>query len=117
MGFAQRQEELLLLVLDNQLYERSERSVGERNLALAIDDVFLQIERHGLRLADVFHGFGHGDARLFANVEETVHRRARREDDGGVVEYFDPLSAELLERYAHYADKRLVGDLCLVFPG
>ena len=117
MGFAQRQQEFFLLVLDDQFDERGERPVGERYFAFAVDDVFLQIERHGLRLADVFHGFGHGDARLFADVEETVYRRARCEDDGGVREYFDPLGAELLQGDADDADEGLVGYLHVVFLG
>mgnify|MGYP005920094271 CR=1 FL=1 len=117
VGLAQREQEFLLLVFDDQLDERCERSVGKRNLAFAVDDVFLQVEGYGLRLADVFHGFGHGDARLFADVEEAVDCRAGREDDGRVREYFDPLGAELLEGYALYADKGLVGDLHVVFLG
>ena len=117
MGFAQRQQELLLLVFDDQLDERGERSVGKRDFALAVDDVFLQVECHGLRLADVFHGFGHGDARLFADMEKAVDRRARCEDDGGVREYFDPLGAKLLQGDADDADEGFVGDLYVVFLG
>ena len=43
--------------------------------------------------------------------------RAGCEDDGRMREYFDPLGAELLEGYALYADKGLVGDLHVVFLG
>ena len=117
MRFAQRQQELFVLVLDDQLDERGERAVGKRNLAFAVDDVFLQIERDGFRLANVFHGFGHRDAGLFADVEETVYRRARSENYGRVRQYFDPLCAELFQRNAYYADKRFIGDLYFVFLG
>ena len=96
--FAQRQQELLVLMLDDQLDERGERAVGKRNLAFAVDDVFLQIERDGFRLA-------------------TVYRRARSENYGRVRQYFDPLCAELFQRNAYYADKRFIGDLYFVFLG
>ena len=117
MGFAQRQQEFLLLVFDDQFDERRERAVGKRDLAFAVDDVFLQVERYGLRLADVFHGFGHGDARLFADMEKTVDCRTRCEYDGRVREYFDPLGAELLQGDAFYADEGPVGDFHVVFLG
>ena len=73
--------------------------------------------RYGLRLADVFHGFGHGDARLFADMEKTVDCRTRCEYDGRVREYFDPLGAELLQGDAFYADEGPVGDFHVVFLG
>ena len=117
VGFAQRQQEFLLLVFDDQFDERRERAVGKRDLAFAVDDVFLQVERYGLRLADVFHGFGHGDARLFADMEKTVDCRTRCEYDGRVREYFDPLGAELLQGDAFYADEGPVGDFHVVFLG
>ena len=117
VGLAQREQELLFLVLDDELDERGERTVAERDFPLAVDDVFLQIERHGLRLADVFHGFGHGDTGLFADVEEAVDGGARGEDDGRMVENLDTLAAELLQRDADDADKRFVFDGDVVLPG
>ena len=104
-------------MFDDQFDERSERTVGKRNLAFAVNDVFLQIERHGFRLTNVFHGFGHRDTGLFADVEETVYRRARSENHGRMRQDFDPLCAEFLQGYAHYADKRFIGDLYFVFLG
>ena len=38
--FAEGEQEFLLFVLDNQLDERGERTVGERDFAFAVDDVF-----------------------------------------------------------------------------
>ena len=96
VGLTQGQHELLLLMLDYQLDERREGAVSERNLALAVDDVLLEIERHGLRLADVLHGLGNGDAGLLADVEKAVDRRAGGEDHGRMGENLDPLSAKFL---------------------
>lgn len=117
VGLAQGEEELLVLMFDDQLDEGGERPVGERDLAFAVDDVLLQVEGYGLGLADVFHGFRNGDARLLADVEETVHSGSRREDDGRMRKDFDPLCAELLQRDADNADKGLVGDLYLILLG
>lgn len=62
-----------------RLDEVGETAVGERNFAFAIYDVFLQVERYGFRLADVFHGFGNRNPGLFANVEKlsTVVREVK----------------------------------------
>ena len=92
-------------------------SMNEVNEPSANEILLLQIERDGFRLANVFHGFGHRDAGLFADVEETVYRRARSENYGRVRQYFDPLCAELFQRNAYYADKRFIGDLYFVFLG
>ena len=113
----EREQEFLVLMLDDQLDERRERTVGERNLAFAVDDVLLQIERHGLRLADVLHRLRYGDARLFADAEKTVHRRAGGENYGRMVEDFDSLAPELFQRDARHTDERLVFDLDLVLLG
>ena len=117
VGLAQGQHEFFFLMLDYQLDERRKRAVSERNLAFAVDDVFLQIERHGLRLADVLHGFGNGNAGLFADVEKTVDRRAGGEDHGRMGEYLDSLSAKFLQRDAYDTDERFVCDLHVVFLG
>lgn len=110
MRLAEREQELLVLVLDEQLDQIGERTVGERDLALAVDDVFLEIECHGLRLTDVLHRLGNGDARLLADAEETVDGGARGEDHGRVVQYLDALLPELLERNPGHADERMIVD-------
>ena len=107
---AEREQELLLLVLDEQFDQIGERTVGKRNFTLAVDDVFLQVERHGLRLADVLHRFGNGDTRLLANTEKAVDGRARRENYGRMIQYLDPLLPELLERNARYPNERMIID-------
>ena len=76
-----------------------------------------KIERHGLRLADVLHRLRYGDARLFADAEKTVHRRAGGENYGRMVEDFDSLAPELFQRDARHTDERLVFDLDLVLLG
>ena len=43
VGLGKREQEFLVLVLGDQLDERRERSVGEKYLALAVYDVFLQV--------------------------------------------------------------------------
>ena len=78
---------------------------------------FLQVERYGFRLADVFHGFGNRNPGLFANVEKTIDCRARSEDDGRMSQYFNTLASEFLERYPYYADERHIFDFSLVFLG
>lgn len=78
---------------------------------------FLQVECHGFRLADVFHGFRHGDAGFLADMEKAVYRRARRENNGRMCQYLDPLGTELLQGYAHDTYKRFIGDLYVVFLG
>lgn len=71
MHVAHRVEECLLVVLG----QRGEH-VGElaglavEYLALAVYDVFLQIERYRLRGAEIFHGVGNGKPHLLAKTEK-----------------------------------------------
>ena len=44
--------------------------------------------------AEIFHGLGHLDAKLFAKEEEGVDGMARGEDDSGVVKNVQPLGTE-----------------------
>ena len=97
MGFGKREQEFLVLVLGDQLDERRERSVGEKYLPLAVYDVFLQVQRDGLRVAEIFHSLGNRDARLLADPEKVVDRRPARENDRAVLQYLYPLTAELFQ--------------------
>ena len=92
---AQRKQELLVLMLYDQLDKSVERPVGKRNLAFAVNDVFLKIERNGFGRTDVLHGLGHRHARLLAYAEEAVDGCTRREDHGRMGQYVDALAAEL----------------------
>ena len=95
VGFGKREQEFLVLVLGDQLDERRERSVGEKYLPLAVYDVFLQVQRDGLRVAEIFHSLGNRDARLLADPEKVVDRRPARENDRAVLQYLYPLTSEL----------------------
>ena len=115
MGLAQRQQEPLGLVLDDELQQSRERSVGKGYLAFAVDYVLLQVERHGLRIADILHGLGYRYTRLLAHAEEAVDGGTRGEYHGRMVEYLDPLRAELLEGDTHDTYQRLIVYLHTVF--
>ena len=44
-------------------------------------------------------------------------QKVRLLDNIIIVQYYDPLCAELFQRNAYYADKRFIGDLYFVFLG
>ena len=88
--FGERYEKLLLLMFQNQLHEGVELTVRKDYLALAVDDIFLEIEGYRLGIAEILHGFGHGNARLLAYPEKTVYGSAIREYHGSVFEYLYP---------------------------
>ena len=115
MGFGKREQEFLVLVLGDQLDERRERSVGEKYLPLAVYDVFLQVQRDGLRVAEIFHSLGNRDARLLADPEKVVDRRPARENDRAVLQYLYPLTAELFQGDSLELDERVEPDIDAVF--
>ena len=85
-----------LLVLDHGGQEVVDFSgVAEEHFALAVLNVLLYVESHGLGDAEVFHILGDGDSQLFAKVEEVVDGMARGEYDGCVLEDVNLLSTKL----------------------
>ncbi len=56
----------------DRFHHRGDRAGAEENLAFSVDDVFLQIDRDGFALAEIFHSLGYIDARLLADMEERV---------------------------------------------
>jgi len=102
-------------MFQNQLHEGVELTVRKEYLALAVDDIFLEIEGYRLGIAEILHGFGHGNARLLAYPEKTVYGSAIREYHGSVFEYLYPLAAELLEADTDDFDKGPVVYLGVVF--
>ena len=115
MRFRNGQQVLLFFVLVEQFHEVCECAVGEKYFTLAVDDIFLQVERNGLRVAKIFHAFGNGDARLFADAEKTVDRGATGKDHGRMVEDLDPLAAKLLEGNPLDLDEGMKLDIEVVF--
>ena len=100
-------EELILIVLAQEGKEILKLACGAiENLAFAIDDVFLQIERDRLGGAEIFHGVGDGDAHLLAKTEEVVDSRACCEDDGGEIGDIDFLMTEFAGAQTLHLDER-----------
>ena len=120
LDVADGHQELLFLVLDDggqQLGVVELARQAEENLALAVDDVFLQVQRQGLGGAEVLGVGADGYAGLLAEPEVVVHGRAGREDDAGVVGQVDFLLAELAGRKALHLDERTEVDFHPVAGG
>ena len=94
-GACGRDEEVLSLVLAAyQAKYRLRLSVSEEDFSLAIYDVLLKVVGYCFRSAEIFHCFRHFDTKFLAYAEEGVDGCTCREDNCGVVEYVDSLSAE-----------------------
>lgn len=95
MDVAQRYEVRLVFVFAQHVNEVDEFAGRMENFALAVDDVFLQVNGDGLRDAEILHRLGYTDAQLFAQTEEMVDACSAGEDDCGVSQDVDFLLAEL----------------------
>ena len=75
-AFALGDEELLAPVLgaDERHYRRG-RAVAEENLALAVNDVLLEVVGDQFGGAEILHGFGNLEAEFFAEGEVCVYQK------------------------------------------
>ena len=114
--FGHGDQELLPLVLRrDERGDGGRRAGAEEDLALAVDDMFLEIHRHGFRGAEVLHGLGDLETHLLAQLEVGVDGVAGREDDGGIVGEVDVLCAEFPGRERLDQEKRMEIELCAEF--
>ena len=67
---------------------------AEENLALAIRNVLLDVERNLLAQAEILHRLGDVDAHLLAQTEEMVDAVTGGENNGAVLQDADVLRAE-----------------------
>ena len=89
-------------------------SFGIEDLALAIDDELLEVVGYLLVDAEVLHILRDADTKLFAELEEVLHRLTRSEDDSGVVEDVYLLVAELTGSDRLDFDECTKGSFCSV---
>ena len=106
----EREQHLLGLVLYDQLDQALERTIGKRNLALAIDDIFLQVESNALGRADILHCLGYRDAGIFADMEEAVDGCTRGENHRRVIKDIYALTAKLFWGNTDDLNQRVVVD-------
>ena len=71
-----------------------DRTVPEENLALAIDNVLLQVKSNQLGGAEIFHSLRHLEAHLIAHLEVCVDSVAGGEHDSRVVGEIYALATE-----------------------
>ncbi len=103
-----RDEEGFVLVLGtDEGHDALGSAVAVEDLALAIDDVLLEIHRHEFRGAEILHRLGNLDLEFFGDGEESVNGVTGREHDGRVVENVDALRAELSERERLHEEERV----------
>ena len=69
--------------------------LGGKNLALPILNVFLEIERHGIRRAKILHRFGHHQPHGSTQLEEMIDCILAGKDDGLMVQNADFRLSEL----------------------
>ena len=72
MHVGHRYKVLLGLVLHKEGLQVVYVTVAVEYLAFAVLNIFLYVERNGLRQAEIFHIVGDGDAQLLAQCEEVV---------------------------------------------
>ena len=102
-------------MLSHELNElRPFARVGKEYFALSVLYVFLNVECHSFRNAEILHVVGDVDAKCLAEGEEMVYGMARVEHDGGVVQYLDFLLAELLCSDAFHLDERVEDEFYVV---
>ena len=107
MHVAYGKEVALVLVLDHRGDDVGELAcLACENLALAVDDVFLEIIGYAFRRAEEFLRVGDIYSRFFGETEEIVDCCLGSEDDGGVVGDINFLSTEILSRQAFHFDER-----------
>lgn len=111
MRFGENEELLLCFILDYKVHEPLEGTVGERNFAFPVNDIFLQIERYRFGIADIFHHFGDCDARFRAYAEKMVDTRAARENYTRMLQDIYPLSQKFFEANAFDTYQRHIIDL------
>ena len=86
----------------------------EKDLALAIYYIFLEIVGYLLGGAEILHCVGDGDSHLLAEAEEMIYRRLGRKHDGGKIVDVDFLLSELLGCQTFYLDKRTEDHLYVI---
>lgn len=108
VDIADREQEALSLVLVDCGKElRIVEFAGGREeyLALAVDDIFLQVKGDALGCAEVFGGVGHAHSCLLTETEEVVDSMAARKHNSGIVGKIHLLVAEFLDTEPFYFDK------------
>ena len=95
---------LVLYHIGNHIHEAAR--LAERDLALAVYDVFLEIVGYLFRRAVIFLSVGDAHAHLLAEAEEVVYRHFGRKDDGVEVWNINFLRAEILRRKTLHFDER-----------
>ena len=89
--------------------------LGGKNLALAVNDIFLKVVRDCFAGTEILHSSGYGYAHLLAKAEEIVDGSVCRENNSGEVRYIDFLLAKFLSAQTFYLDKGTEHYLYAVF--
>ena len=78
---------------------------AEEDFTLAVLGVLLDVERDGLRYAEVFHCFRYCHTELRAQIEKMVDGMPRIENNSGMLKDRDFLLSEFLRRKALHLNK------------
>ena len=106
-------EELFSLVLGaDQGHQRLGGAFAEEDLALAEDDMLLQVDGHQLRGAEVFHCLGDLETEFLGEFEICIYGVAGGEYDGRVVGEINSLVAEFPGTQGLYAEERPESYIC-----
>ena len=107
MNIGHRQQIFFFGVLadeGNQISHLAALSV--KNLAFAIDNIFLQIDRNRFGHTEIFHRFRNRDSHFFAQAKKMINGRTCRKNHCAVIEYGDSLLSEFFCCQWLYFDKR-----------
>lgn len=111
-------EVFLVLVLEHVGKKVGELACGRvENLALAVNDILLQVFADGLGCAEIFLSVGNVVTHLLAEAEEVVDRGFGGEDNGRVFGYGNFLRAEFLGRQPLDLDERTENYVDAIFFG
>jgi hypothetical protein len=90
--------------------------LAKKDLALPVNDIFLQIYRNRFRGTEVFHRIGNLYPQFFTNPEKMIDCRPAVENYRCVLEDIDPAGAEIFRRNPFNADelKKIQNNLVFV---
>ena len=107
---------MLSLVLGSYLGEdRFRGTIAKEYLALAVNNVLLEIHCNRFSGAEILHCLGYLDPQVRAKPIESVYSMAGGKNDGCVIQDVDPLGPELPGRKRLYEEKLPESDVNAIF--
>lgn len=107
MRFRKRNKEIVIAVLDNNIYQVLELRFPMKNLSLPVYNVFLQIKCNILGYTEVLHRIRHHNSEFIADPEEMINTGFACKNNSSKVENIDLLMSEIFCGNTLNLDERL----------